>query len=109
MPPQRVYSKTTGIHNSLETISSTRKIRPKIAPNHANGGRVTRGGFDMYAITKLLPVNPCEPIPRRLRPSSRRSSSSIFLAFLFQLRPDFRLLATPQTLDVVMMAQQNET
>ncbi|EBU8159129.1 hypothetical protein DLM15_16095, partial [Salmonella enterica subsp. enterica serovar Typhimurium] len=47
MPPQRVYSKTTGIHNSLETISSTRKIRPKIAPNHANGGRVTRGGFDM--------------------------------------------------------------
>ncbi|MCY5108537.1 hypothetical protein OVZ98_03830 [Salmonella enterica subsp. enterica serovar 1,4,[5],12:i:-] len=47
MPPQRVYSKTMGIHNSLETISSTRKIRPKIAPNHANGGRVTRGGFDM--------------------------------------------------------------
>ncbi|AHB45759.1 hypothetical protein SEEA9517_02906 [Salmonella enterica subsp. enterica serovar Agona str. 400095 17] len=49
MPPQRIYSKTMGIHNSLETISSTRKIRPKIAPNHANGGRVTRGGFDMYA------------------------------------------------------------
>ncbi|EOA5326795.1 hypothetical protein ACH4IY_000489 [Salmonella enterica] len=47
MPPQRVYSKTTGIHNSPVTISSTRKIRQKIAPNHANGGRVTRGGFDM--------------------------------------------------------------
>ncbi|EDQ6238620.1 hypothetical protein ABNM77_001769 [Salmonella enterica subsp. enterica serovar Braenderup] len=47
MPPQRIYSKTMGIHNSPVTISSTRKIRPKIAPNHANDGRVTRGGFDM--------------------------------------------------------------
>lgn len=54
MPPQRVYSKTTGIHNSPVTISSTRKIRPKIAPNHANGGRVTRGGFDMYAYHRAI-------------------------------------------------------
>ncbi|ENU8513091.1 hypothetical protein ACGGXP_003765 [Salmonella enterica] len=54
MPPQRVYSKTTGIHNSPVTISSSRKIRPKIAPNHANGGRVTRGGFDMYAYHRAI-------------------------------------------------------
>ncbi|AHT94590.1 hypothetical protein AV78_17825 [Salmonella enterica subsp. enterica serovar Enteritidis str. EC20100325] len=58
MPPQRVYSKTTGIHNNLETISSTRKIRPKIAPNHANGGRVTRGGFDMYAHHQAIAGQP---------------------------------------------------
>lgn len=109
MPPQRIYSKTMGIHNSLETISSTRKIRPKIAPNHANGGRVTRGGFDMYAHHRAIAGQPLWADPQTVEALFQTQFSSIFLAFLFQLRPDFRLLATPQTLDVVMMAQQNET
>lgn len=68
MPPQWVYSKTTGIHNSPVTINSTRKIRPKIAPNYANGGRVTRGGFDMYAHHRAIAGQPLWADPQTVEP-----------------------------------------
>ncbi len=46
-PLQRVDRKRTGVDNSVERISSSRRIRRKSEPNRGSGGRVTRGGFDM--------------------------------------------------------------
>ncbi len=109
MPPQRIYSKTMGIHNSLETISSTRKIRPKIAPNHANGGRVTRGGFDMYAYHRAIAGQPLWADPQTVEALFQTQFQLNLSGVSFSASSRFRLLATPQTLDVVMMAQQNET